>query len=115
MFIQEILRLEQKLNTKVIYFDDSHPVWDKERVQIDVGYGNEKMDILIFKPKGSNFNSLDSVILYPGANYYRTPPGIDEVNPGEYGLDFIIKSGKTLIWPAYKGSMNRISDMNISL
>ena len=47
---------------------------------------------LIFKPKGSNFNSLDSVILYPGANYYRTPPGIDEVNPGEYGLDFIIKS-----------------------
>ena len=104
----------KELNTKVIYFDDSHPVWDKERVQIDVGYGNEKMDILIFKPKGSNFNSLDSVILYPGANYYRTPPGIDEVNPGEYGLDFIIKSGRALIWPAYKGSMNRISDMNIS-
>jgi len=105
---------KNELNTQVIYIDESHPVWDKERVQIDVGYGNEKMDILIFKPKNSNFEKVDSVILYPGANYYRTPPEIDEVNPGEYGLDFIIKSGRALIWPAYKGSMNRISDMNIS-
>jgi formylglycine-generating enzyme required for sulfatase activity/predicted esterase len=105
---------KKDLNSKVIYIDESHPIWDKERVQIDVGYGNEKMDILIFKPKGSNFNKLDSIILYPGANYYRNPPEIDEVNPGEYGLDFIIKSGRALVWPAYKGSMNRINDMNIS-
>lgn len=105
---------KKALNIEEIYVDQSHPVWDKERIQIDVGYDNEKMDILIFKPKGSNFKKLDSVILYPGANYYRTPPDIDEVNPGEYGLDFIIKSGRALIWPAYKGSMNRINDMNIS-
>ena len=39
------------------------------RVQIDAGY-NEKMDILIFKPKNSNFEIFDSVILYP------TPPEI---------------------------------------
>ena len=71
------------------------------------------MDILIFRPKVA-FNKIESVLLYPGANYYRTPPDIDDVNPGEYGLDFIIKSGRALIWPAYKGSMNRITDMNIS-
>jgi formylglycine-generating enzyme required for sulfatase activity/predicted esterase len=105
---------KKDLNAKVLYIDESHPVWDKERIQIDVGYGNEQMDILIFKPKGSNFNKLDSIILYPGANYYRNPPEIDEVNPGEYGLDFVIKSGRALVWPAYKGSMNRINDMNIS-
>jgi len=101
------------LNAKSIYIDESHPVWDKERIQVEVGYNNEKMDVLIFKPKNS-IGSLDSVILYPGANYYRTPPGIDEVDPGEYGLDFVLKSGRALVWPAYKGSMNRITDMNIS-
>ena len=92
---------------------NSHPTWIKERIKIKVGYDNEEMDILIFKPKKS-FNKLESVIIYPGANYYRTPPDIDDVNPGEYGLDFIIKSGRALVWPAYKGSMNRITDLNIS-
>ncbi len=98
---------------KIIYVDESHPTWIKERIKIKVGYDNEEMDILIFKPKKS-FNKLESVIIYPGANYYRTPPDIDDVNPGEYGLDFIIKSGRALVWPAYKGSMNRITDLNIS-
>ena len=101
------------LNPKVIYVDETHPVWVKERIQLNVGYNNEKMDVLIFKPKNV-VGSIDSVILYPGANYYRTPPTIDEVDPGEYGLDFVIKSGRALIWPAYKGSMNRITNMNIS-
>jgi len=104
----------KNLNAKVIYVDETHPVWIKERVQVDVGYNNEKMDILIFRPKNTSFSKLDSVLLYPGANYYRTPPEIDEVNPGEYGLDFIIKSGRALIWPAYKESMNRITDMNVT-
>lgn len=102
-----------ELNTKSIYVDKSHPVWNKERIQLEVGYNNEKMDVLIFRPKNAR-GPLDSVLLYPGANYYRTPPSIDEVDPGEYGLDFVIKSGRTLIWPAYKGSMNRITNMNIS-
>ena len=101
------------LNAKQLYEDDSHPSWIKERIQVEVGYDNEIMDILIFKPKNS-FGKVSSVLLYPGANYYRTPPEIDEVNPGEYGLDFIIKSGSALIWPAYKGSMNRISDRGIT-
>ena len=74
------------------------------------------MDILIFKPKNSNFGPSDAVIFHPGANYYTTPPEIDEVNPGEFGLDFIIKSGRALIvWPAYKGSLNRLPESRYHL
>ena len=47
---------------------------------MEVGYDNEIMDILIFKTKNS-FGKVSSVLLYPGANYYRTPPEIDEVDP----------------------------------
>ena len=43
-----------------------------------------------------------------------TPPDIDEIYPGEYGLDFIIKSGRALIWPAFKGSLNRMVDSAIA-
>jgi len=92
-----------------VYIDDSHPVWIKEKISLDVGYNNETMDVLIFKPKNS-FGPSSPVIIHPGANYYTTPPEIDEVNPGEFSLDFLIKSGKTLVWPAWKGSLNRMPE-----
>jgi len=92
-----------------VYVDDSHPVWIKEKISLDVGYNNETMDVLIFKPKNS-FGPSSPVIIHPGANYYTTPPEIDDVNPGEFSLDFLIKSGKTLVWPAWKGSLNRMPE-----
>ena len=103
----------RNLNPELIYREDSHPIWIKERILIDVGYNSEKMDIVIFRPKDKRSES-GAVIVYPGANYCRTPPEIDDIDPGEYGLDFIIKSGRALVWPALKESMNRITDMNIT-
>jgi len=101
------------LNPKTIYTDETHPDWIKEKVSIDVGYNNERMDVVIFKPKNV-YNSVSSVIVYPGLNYFRNPPDIDEIDPGEYGLDFIIKSGRALVWPAFKGSLNRMVDAAIA-
>lgn len=92
-----------------VYIDDSHPVWIKERIKLEVGYNNESMDVLIFRPKNS-FGLSAPIIVHPGANYYTTPPEIDDINPGEFSLDFLIQSGKTLIWPAWKGSLNRMPE-----
>ena len=96
-----------KPKSKVIYVDDSHPIWIKERISIEVGYNEEMMDMLIFKPKNS-FGPSSPVVIHPGSNYYSTPPEIDDINPGEFSLDFLIKSGKTLVRPAWKGSLNRM-------
>ncbi|MFL2697648.1 MAG: SUMF1/EgtB/PvdO family nonheme iron enzyme [Gammaproteobacteria bacterium] len=104
---------KRDLEPKVVYFDESHPDWIKEKVSISVGYNNERMDVLIFRPKNS-FNAVPSVVVYPGLNYFRDPPDIDDINPGEYGLDFIIKSGRALVWPAFKGSLNRLVDKAIA-
>ena len=65
------------------------------------------MDVLIFRPK-NNYGPSAPVVVHPGANYYTTPPEIDDINPGEFSLDFLIKSGRTLVWPAWKGSLNRM-------
>ena len=78
------------MNAKTIYEDTSNPLWDKERITVELGYNSLKMDILIFKPKES-YGKLDSIVFYPGANYYMSPPDIDEASIGEFGLDFIIK------------------------
>jgi formylglycine-generating enzyme required for sulfatase activity/dienelactone hydrolase len=102
------------LNAKTAYVDESHDDWIKEKISIEVGYNNERMDVLIFRPKNA-FNNLGSVVFYPGLNYFTFPPAIDDIGPGQMGLDYIIKSGRALIWPAVKGSLNRIIDESIAM
>jgi formylglycine-generating enzyme required for sulfatase activity len=101
------------LNPKIAYVDESHEDWIKEKVSIEVGYNDERMDVLIFRPKNKHSN-LGSVVLYPGLNYFKFPPDIDDVGPGDLGFDFVVKSGRALIWPAVKGSLNRIVDPALS-
>ena len=36
------------MNAKTIYEDTSNPLWDKERITVELGYNSLKMDILIF-------------------------------------------------------------------
>lgn len=113
LFTTQFEYSRRDLNPKIIYVDDTHPDWIKEKISIDVGYNNERMDILIFRPKNV-YNSVSSVVVYPGLNYFRNPPDIDEIDPGEYGLDFIIKSGRALVWASFKGSLNRMVDASIA-
>ena len=101
------------MQVETYYVDDSHEDWIKEKLSIDLGYNNEKMDVLIFRPKNF-YGAIPSVIVYPGLNYFMNPPNMDEINPGEYGLDFIIKSGNALVWAAFKGSLNRIIDSSLA-
>jgi formylglycine-generating enzyme required for sulfatase activity/dienelactone hydrolase len=103
----------QELNPKTVYIDESHEDWIKEKVSIEVGYDDERMDVLIFRPKNAIAN-LGSVILYPGLNYFNAPPAIDDVGPGDLGFDFVVKSGRALVWPVIKGSLNRIDDAGIA-
>ena len=53
-----------KPKSKIIYVDDSHPIWIKERISIEVGYNEEMMDMLIFKPKNS-FGPSSPVVIHP--------------------------------------------------
>jgi formylglycine-generating enzyme required for sulfatase activity len=104
----------QALNAKTAYVDESHDDWIKEKISIEVGYDNERMDLLIFRPKNS-YSNVGSVVFYPGLNYFTFPPAIDDVGPGQMGLDFVIKSGRALVWPAIKGSLNRVTNKSIAM
>jgi formylglycine-generating enzyme required for sulfatase activity/dienelactone hydrolase len=101
------------LNAKTVYIDESNEDWIKEKVSIELGYNKERMDVLIFRPKNISSN-LGSVIVYPGLNYFTVPPPIDDVGPGDLGYDFVIKSGRALVWPAFDGTLNRMTDSTLA-
>lgn len=102
----------QVLNAKTVYLDESHDDWIREKVSIELGYNNERMDVLIFRPKNASSN-IGSVIVYPPLHYFTVPPNIDDIGPGELGFDFVLKSGRALIFPAFSGSLNRMTDPTI--
>ena len=101
------------LNAKTVYVDESNEDWIKEKVSLELGYNKERMDVLIFRPKNTSSN-IGSVIVYPGLNYFTVPPPIDDVGPGDLGYDFVIKSGRALVWPAFDGTLNRMTDSTLA-
>ena len=86
--------------------------WKEEVVTIDAGYNNERLVLHIFLP--TNYTgSLQPVIYFPGSG------GIHE-NTFDSGvvsrrLLFIIKSGRALIFPIYKGTYERRDDLKSDL
>ena len=104
---------KRPLNAKTVYVDESHDDWVKEKISLEVGYNDERMDVLIFRPRNIS-SRIPAVINFPGLNLFTFPPDIDDINPGDMGYDFIVKSGRALIWPAYKGSTNRLLEPGVA-
>jgi hypothetical protein len=83
-------------------------VWKADVVSIDAGYNNERLILYVFLPKTYSL-PLQPVVFFPGSN------GIHEskfeptlVNSR---LLFVMKSGRALIFPIYKGTYERQDDL----
>jgi eukaryotic-like serine/threonine-protein kinase len=86
--------------------------WKAEVVSLDAGYNNERLILYVFLPK-SYAAPLQPIVFFPGSN------GINEsaFDPTFINgrLDFIIKSGRALIYPIYKGTYERRDDLKSDL
>ncbi len=79
--------------------------WVLQKISFDAAYGNERMSAYLFLPKKAR-PPYQTVLYFPaaGAIYTRTPePGGPEL--GVY--DFMIKSGRAVMAPIFKGTYDR--------
>jgi serine/threonine protein kinase/dienelactone hydrolase len=91
------------LNTSVEPFGPSNDDWTAERVSYAAAYGNERAITYLFLPKKSN-PPFQTVLFFPGSNalllrkfsLYTTA-----------ALDAILKSGRAVLYPVYKGTYER--------
>jgi pimeloyl-ACP methyl ester carboxylesterase len=82
--------------------------WKTEMVSIDAGYNNERLVLHIFLPT-HYVAALQPVIYFPGSNgihQSRFDPTL--INSR---LLFVMKSGRALIVPIYKGTYERQDDL----
>jgi predicted esterase len=81
--------------------------WTKEKITIDAGYGNERLPVFLFLPKNVR-PPFQTVLFYPSA---RVDFGAPSQNLGDLQfVDYIIQSGRALLYPIYKGTYERTGD-----
>jgi dienelactone hydrolase len=78
-------------------------VWTRERIQFDAGYGGERMLLYLYLPSGGSA-PFQTVLYWPGWDTFALND-IDEYFAKQ--VDFIVKSGRAVAFPIYKGIFER--------
>ena len=92
------------LNAQVQDSNDITPFWTKQKITFDAAYGGERMIAYLFLPKTGN-PPYQTVIYFPGMDAISEESFVGL--PYSYVTEFVIKSGRALLFPVYKGTYNR--------
>jgi dienelactone hydrolase len=88
---------------------DRFPHWIREKVTFDLPYG-ERGGAYLYLPKDAT-GRLDAVIYWPGS-FFADAKSIDEA--AEWMFDFVVKDGRAVALPIFKGSLDRDTDDTIT-
>jgi eukaryotic-like serine/threonine-protein kinase len=92
------------LDSRVESVDATPPAWRKEKVTFRAAYGNERMAAYLFLPKSTQ-PPYETVLFFPWASASQ-PPSSANLICMEW-LDFVIKSGRAVMYPVYQGTYER--------
>ena len=79
--------------------------WKMEKITYDAAYGDERIVAFLFLPK-VGAPPYQTVVYFPGSSALRIRSTKDLEN-FESGFDFIVKSGRAVIFPVYKSTFER--------
>jgi eukaryotic-like serine/threonine-protein kinase len=91
------------LKAAVESVDDSSPYWRREKVSFQAAYGNERMMANLYLPKNAA-RPYQVVAFFPGANA-MTARSSEKFGVGV--AEFIVRGGRALVLPVYKGMLER--------
>lgn len=92
------------------YFENE--IFKVEKITIDAGYNGERMDAYLFLPKGFK-PPYQTIVFVPGSYVFHA----NKFDTETLGLvpDFILKNGRALLYPIYKGTFQRNDGLNSDL
>jgi formylglycine-generating enzyme required for sulfatase activity/dienelactone hydrolase len=107
---------DSDLNVRQESLDDSSDLWTVERVSIDTAYGGERMIINMFLPKNST-PPYQTVIYFPGSAslFKATSENIDTYYEYPVFLSYLVKTGRAVAYPVYKGTFERREDRLLAI
>ena len=93
------------LDAKTESVDDSSPYWRRERISFKAAYDDERVIAFLYLPKNVA-SPYQTVVHFPGSEAldFHTFTDLNLFN-----LDFLMKSGRAVMFPLYKGTYERIT------
>ena len=99
--------LEAKIESRI-----DEEFWTAEKITFDAGYNNERMEAWLYLPKKSQ-PPYQTVLYFPGSgDIFSKKFNHESISPR---VDFLVKSGRALIYPIYKGTHERHDDLQSDL
>ncbi|MGI8785135.1 MAG: alpha/beta hydrolase family protein, partial [Acidobacteriota bacterium] len=94
------------LNAAVDSVDESSPDWRKEKVIFRAAYGNERVIAYLFLPRKSA-PPYQTVVYFPPSSALRQGSSRNLSDIGIGNIDFIMRSGRAVVYPVYKSTYER--------
>jgi dienelactone hydrolase len=91
------------LNGRMDGPDEAGPHWRRENVSYDAAYAGERIPAYLFLPKNAT-PPYQTVVFFPNAYAVNVDSSL---NLDYYTFDFVIRSGRALIYPVYQGTFER--------
>jgi dienelactone hydrolase len=102
VFKRQMAYVKAPLNARVESRDTSQPDRVREKITFDAGYENTRVSAYLFLPAGGGPHQL--VVVFPGV---PIGPGSSANTQPTPAYDYIIKSGRAVVLPIYKGYLER--------
>ena len=93
----------RELKATVDDIDDSSLYWRKEKVSFSAAYGEERVPAFVFLPKNAQ-PPYQALVYHPSAGAQSSTFASME---GLNRMEFIIRSGRAVIYPVYLGTFDR--------
>ena len=85
--------------------------WTVEKAVVDAAYGNERLPLYLFLPKQAR-RPLQAVVFFPSARVLNLT---SSQSLGDLTfIDYVIKSGRAVVYPVYEGLYERRSEVTPS-
>lgn len=96
------------LNAQVEWKDESSEDWIQEKITFNAAYGNEQVIAYLFLPKNT-LSPYQTVIYFPGSGsvFQDSSDDLDSYVEFVAFLSFIVKDGRAVLYPVYKGTFER--------
>lgn len=99
------------LNAKIEGVVKETEDWKEEKVTFDAAYNGERMAVYLFLPKRVK-PPYQTVLFFPSARVLFLPPDSSTLGDVNY-FDYIIQSGRAVVYPIYKETYERRSRLEL--
>jgi dienelactone hydrolase len=100
-FLYDKAELDEEIQEWGEYSED----WMVEKISFNAAYENERMIAYLFLPRNST-PPYQTIIFFPGAGALRRTDLFKDRDTKWY-LDYLLKSGRAVMFPVYKGTFDR--------